>query len=113
MYEYTNEPTHVEIEEIAKNILSFNPLYVVLTGGEPFISPHIKLAIELLKNKVGIIIDTNGSVMNDQILEIIKENNVVIRISLDSPRPKQNLKHRIPKKQHGDNYNIVLQNISK
>lgn len=113
MYDFTVEPSSSDIDKIAKNILSYNPLYVVLTGGEPFVSPHIEKAISLLANKTGIIIDTNGSRINEHLLQIIKNNKVIIRISLDSPRPKQNLKHRIPKNDKEDKYNAVLRNITK
>jgi len=113
MYEHTKEPIYKEIEQTSKRLLSYNPLYVVLTGGEPFVSPHIESAIKLLTGKVGIIIDTNGTQLKEHDFRIIKQNNIVLRISLDSPRPQLNLKHRVPKELREQSYNIILKNISR
>lgn len=113
MYDYVKEPSGNEIEKTAKRILALNPLSVVLTGGEPLISPHISDAIRLIAQKTGIIIDTNGSELNDDLLNLIEQNNIVIRISLDSPRPNQNIKHRIAKNNKKETFNEVLENINK
>ena len=113
MYNFVEEPTEKDIERIATQILKLNPLNIVLTGGEPLLSSHILLAIKLISRRAGIIIDTNGTILEDNLLKIIKENNIVIRISLDSPRPSQNKKHRQTKKESYNSYNQVLDNIIK
>lgn len=113
MNDYIKEPIEEEIDNIAEQILKLKPLSVVLTGGEPFVSPHISKAIKLLSKRAGIIIDTNGSIINENLLNMISEHNVVVRISLDSPRPFQNFKHRIPFNKNEQTYNDILENIIK
>ena len=106
MGENTNEPNRKDIDAIINNILSYNPLVVVLTGGEPLGSPFLNTIIELLAGKVGIIIDTNGYLYTQEHINIFKEKNVVVRISIDSQRPQINdklrtLKDNKNKKQFG------------
>ena len=82
------EPDFDTIINISNNILYHEPLVVVLTGGDPLISPFIFNAIEILSEKTGIIVDTNGYLLNHEHLDIFKRNRVVVRISLDSLNPK-------------------------
>lgn len=89
------EPTVKDIERIAKTILSYKPLVVVLTGGDPLFSPRLQQAFEALHNKVGIMIDTSGYTLSLKHLVLFKKYNVAVRISLDSEIPKLNNKHRI------------------
>lgn len=84
------EPNANNVENIAKAILKYDPLVVVLTGGDPLVSPHLELAIRLLYNKVGIILDTSGYSLTPNHIEIFKKYNVFVRISLDSEIPKVN-----------------------
>jgi AdoMet-dependent heme synthase len=63
---------------------------VTLSGGEPFINPRLPEFLDFLKeNKVeDIIITTNGSIHNEEILEQIKQlnfKNLIIQISVDFP----------------------------
>jgi len=100
--EKVKNPTLNEIVKTSKNILNLEPLVVVITGGDPLMSPHLKEAINLLYRKVGILIDTSGYLFNEEIAEFCKEKNVGIRISLDSndwqinnsQRPLMNKKHQ-------------------
>lgn len=85
-----DEPTPSDVKKIAKNILSFKPLAVVLTGGDPLCSPNLESAIEVLHNKTGIIVDTNGSLISKRHLRLFKKYNVFVRLSIDSERPKIN-----------------------
>jgi MoaA/NifB/PqqE/SkfB family radical SAM enzyme len=84
------EPNLFKIDEIAKNILKMEPLVVVLTGGDPLSSPNLENAINLLHNKVGIIIDTSAFSLTREHIRIFKKYGVVLRISLDSEIPKIN-----------------------
>ncbi len=106
MRKNVENPTQNDIIKIAQNILTLNPLVVVLTGGDPLVSPHLITAIKLLKGKTGVLLDTSGYTFSDKIAEICKENNVGVRISLDSidwtinntQRPLKNLKHQRKRK---------------
>ncbi len=84
------EPNGKEIEQIAEAILSFKPLAVVLTGGDPLFSPHLEKAITLLHKRTGIIIDTSAYTFNSNHLKIFQQYNVFVRVSIDSERPSTN-----------------------
>lgn len=84
------EPDTKDIEKIVESILNQNPLVVVLTGGDPLVSPFLEHAIKLLHHKVGIIVDTSGSSLTDNHITLFKKYNVFVRISLDSEIPKVN-----------------------
>ena len=84
------EPNETDIEQIAETILSFKPLAVVLTGGDPLFSPNLEKAIILLHQKTGLIVDTSAYTFNSNHLRIFKQYNVFVRISIDSERPRIN-----------------------
>lgn len=84
------EPVLKDVKRIASAILSYNPLAVVLTGGEPLLSPHLDECIKRLYGRTGIIVDTNGVDVNEEKLELFKKYEVVVRISMDSPIPERN-----------------------
>lgn len=84
------EPDVRRIEQIAERILKLNPLTVVLTGGDPLVSPHLAHAIHLLSPKVGVVVDTSAYTFSVDNLELFRDNNVAVRISLDSERPRVN-----------------------
>jgi MoaA/NifB/PqqE/SkfB family radical SAM enzyme len=98
------EPNESEICRIAKSILSYNPLVVVLTGGDPLVSLHLNLAIQLLYKKTGLILDTCGYTFADKHLKLFKKYGVFVRISLDSEIPRRNDKLR-PVGQKRTNHN--------
>jgi sulfatase maturation enzyme AslB (radical SAM superfamily) len=84
------EPDRKDIENIVERILSFFPVAVVLTGGDPLLSPNLDLAIRLLYGKTGIIVDTSGYSLNEKHIEIFKKHGVLPRISIDSEIPRIN-----------------------
>lgn len=104
-YERNNKRKEIEISdeselsEIINNILSYNPLAVVISGGEPTLHQNLQFIINNLVGKTGIIIDTNGSQLNTQLLEYLKSKNVLIRVSLDSLHHLTNNKIRKKKKE--------------
>jgi hypothetical protein len=53
MRDRSREPDAIRIEELAHTILSYHPLVVVLTGGDPLVSPHLSRAVELLSGPPG------------------------------------------------------------
>lgn len=88
------EPGADEVRRIAQVILSYQPLVIVLTGGDPLFSPFLPDAIKALAGKCGIVIDTSGYTLNSKHLELFREHNVSVRISLDAERPKVNQAQR-------------------
>lgn len=66
--------TYKEWLDIAKQIKEEGTLYLLLTGGEPFIYPHFKeLYIELHKMGFIISINSNGTMIDETTLEWLKE----------------------------------------
>ena len=60
--------------KIAEEAKAKGMLYLMLTGGEPFIYPQfLKLYKELIKMGFIISINTNGSLINDEIIECLKK----------------------------------------
>lgn len=88
------EPETADIERVAKAILSYRPLVVVLTGGDPLFTQNLSKAIELLHERVGIIIDTSGYTFTSKHLSLFKRYNVTVRISFDSELPELNKDQR-------------------
>lgn len=94
--------------EIAKKTLDFlkehskntKSISIGFYGGEPLI--EIKLIEECIEYAKKIFFDkiitfnitSNGTIMNNKILQVLKENNVVLMISLDGPRAIHNINRR-------------------
>jgi organic radical activating enzyme len=85
-------PKHRDIQIILSDIDSYFNLvdYVSifhLVGGEPFLHPNIKDIIEYILEKYSdkidkFIITTNGTVLpREEILEVLKNNNVILSVS--------------------------------
>jgi organic radical activating enzyme len=85
-------PKHRDTQIILNDIDSYFNLvdYVSifhLVGGEPFLHPNIKDIIEYILEKYSdkidkFIITTNGTVLpKDEILEVLKNNNVILSVS--------------------------------
>ena len=85
-------PKHRDTQIILNDIDSYFNLvdYVSifhLVGGEPFLHPNIKDVIEYILEKYSdkidkFIITTNGTVLpKDEILEVLKNNNVILSVS--------------------------------
>ena len=91
---HCKEPNETDIRKIANSILSYKPLTVVITGGDPFVSPHLNLAMKLLHGNTGLILDTSAYTFSASYLRLLKEYGVFVRISLDSEIPRINKKLR-------------------
>ena len=88
------EPRRADIRRIAENILTMNPVVVVLTGGDPLFSPYLEEVITILHKRVGIIVDSSAYTFDQNHLRLFKKFNVMLRISLDSEIPKINQAQR-------------------
>lgn len=80
-----NPPSIKEIDKAIDTILELDPLVTVLSGGEPLLSPNLKYVIEKLYGKTNIILDTNGILLQGEILDFLLDHKVNLRISLDFP----------------------------
>lgn len=79
-----------QVKKIGDVILSYNPLAVVITGGDPLVSDHLEIALKHLSKKVGVIVDTNGLSLTPKHIKAFKKYGVFVRISLDSQSPRRN-----------------------
>ncbi|MFR4164063.1 MAG: radical SAM protein [Paraclostridium sordellii] len=88
--------------------------HVVFHGGEPFLNFKIikyiktKLDNEMSNNDIIYEITTNGTIINDEIIKFLKENNIQLSISIDGSRDAHN-KYRIFSNGKGS-YDIVIKN---
>lgn len=58
--------------------------HVTFTGGEPLLNRDIKKFIQYVYSKgLSVALLTNGSLLTDEICEILATNNVVLQVSLD------------------------------
>lgn len=88
---------------------------IMFFGGEPFLNfPLIREIVELNKEKgrklkYGVV--TNGTIMTDDMLKVLKENNFGVTVSLDGPPHIHNL-CRVYKNGNGT-HDKVLRTIEK
>ncbi|MDR0692852.1 MAG: radical SAM protein [Prevotellaceae bacterium] len=112
-----DKPTELaDPTKIAQKILDTNPLAVVFSGGEPLREKQkIIDGLNVLGNKVGIMIDTNGYHYDHDLAKLFQKHNAVIRISLDSLHNELNSKIRPLKnnKSNADVLNTIITNITK
>lgn len=101
------------IEFLIKSNPNKNEFTIGLFGGEPFLEYRlINKLLDTIKTiysnyKFNYSITTNGTLMNDEILTMLKEYNISVIVSLDGPkhicninRPNKNPKH--------DTYEMVM-----
>lgn len=101
-----------QITQIIENLADVDNQGVILSGGgEPLISPYFTYTVELIRrNGMKVGLNSNGSIMNDEIGKVIAKNCEYFRISLDAGSPE------IFKLTHGMNekaFNTTIENIKK
>lgn len=100
---------------VKKNIRKKN-ITIIFFGGEPLLSVSIiKYTINLFiekypQYKINYSITTNGTVLNDEIIQIFKENNFAVLISLDGFDNEYNVRKF---KTGNSSVNSVIENIYK
>ena len=105
---------NVNVCDVAQNLLSMNPLAVVLSGGEPLLEKQkIIDVLGVMGGKTGIMIDTNGLLFHKELVPLLKKHNIVIRVSLDALKNGINSKIRPSKAPQGSStdVNTIIQNI--
>ena len=89
------------VEAIAQRIRRSSCLAVVLTGGEPLLSPHLRRAIALLAGRKGVVLDTSGDGPLDAVIPSLLRANAHVRVSLDTVHPLINNQLRRPARNAG------------
>ena len=89
----SSETAHKIVDEYVR-MNPDNCVTMLMHGGEPLLNYKlVKDISEYSKqygDKVKVIIQTNASLINDEIAEYFKANNIIVGISLDGPAPYQN-----------------------
>ena len=86
----SDELIHSDVS-IIDRILSFNPLSIALSGGEPTLSKELCDIINKASGKAAILIDSNGTMpFTNEHIEAIKEAKALVRISLDAADSQTN-----------------------
>jgi len=103
---------NLDIQEIKKEIKKYNCKKICLTGGEPLLQDETyDLIDELIKNEYLVLIETNGSIAIDKILN---ENNIIISLDIKCPSSnmdsKMNLKN-ISYLKEKDQLKFVINNL--
>jgi sulfatase maturation enzyme AslB (radical SAM superfamily) len=96
MRQASDEPTQAQVKRMAKTILSYRPVSVVLTGGDPLVSPNVVVALAALTGKAGVIVDTNGFGLTGEHLRLFREHDVYVRVSIDSESARTSNELRPP-----------------
>jgi len=109
------------IDKVASFIIDKNPdldetITVIFFGGEPFLKldlmtytvKHFKEKYPSRKIKYSIT--TNGTIINKEVINFIKENNVAVLLSLDGPDNEFNLRKF---KNGKSSVGLVLKNIKE
>ena len=80
-----NHTVRERICETAEHILSLGIMNVGLSGGEPTLNPYLPDVIRMLKGRCSINIDTNGTLpCLGQMAQLLKDANVLVRITIDA-----------------------------
>ena len=105
--------TEADVDRMVSTVLSYSPLAVVISGGEPLLHPFFRSIIEKLHGKTGIIVDTNGILLTEELVQFLKEKNAVVRISVDSLMEKNDRITRqiCDRKRQPDNLSTVLKAV--
>jgi Fe-coproporphyrin III synthase len=60
---------------------------VHLTGGEPFLYPHLAEVLSFISRQEGFVsaISTNGTLIDDSWIEPLRESRIIVNVSIDGP----------------------------
>lgn len=109
-----NNETRENILETANHILELGFMNIGISGGEPTINPYLKDVIETFKGKCSINIDTNGTLKQlGDMADLLREANVLVRITIDSANEEILNKVRPSKSKKLEQLEIIKYNIKK
>lgn len=104
------EPDLKRVRETIENIRICQPVAVVITGGEPILSPYLEIIINELTQFSSVVIDTNATLLTEGHVKLFAKKQIHIRVSIDSPRPQINAKTRLAndKKKYGEYFSQIM-----
>jgi MoaA/NifB/PqqE/SkfB family radical SAM enzyme len=114
------EPDLVLSPEMLRWINDSPFMVLVLTGGEPLMPPYDAVSVRLIESVKGkgVILDTNGTFMPDaRVLSCLRAHRVMVRVSMDSTRPQDEIAVRLMAKGAGQvgeaAYKAKVRNIER
>ena len=115
---FTNEDIVRTLEFVVKENKSHGKQFfcIVFFGGEPLLNIEvIRFTIEYMKNhypdfNVFYSITTNGTILNDDIIQLFRDNSVAVLVSIDGPDNEYNLRYYNNGRK---SLNKVISNIEK
>lgn len=106
------------VDFLYKNSKDAPEIIIAFYGGEPFLNFDIIRKVvsyaesKFLTKKISYYITTNGSLLNDEIIDFLIEHRIFLTISLDGSEETQN-KHRKFYESGNDTFSIVWKNTMK
>lgn len=87
----TKELSTEDIKKVIDDLSTLQILNLVITGGEPFMREDILDVLRYCNlKKVPVTLFTNGTLIDEKIIESIKELRILLRVSLDGATMKTN-----------------------
>lgn len=112
---YTIARKSIEFIESQEGLKKDEIINITFFGGEPLLNYEVIYElvefIRLNKIRAKFGITTNGTLLNDEIIEFLIKNNFSITISFDGPLKIQNRNR--PLINGDESYNLVIENIKK
>lgn len=104
--------TRDKILSTVNHIISLGIMNVGISGGEPTLNPYLKDVLECFNGKCSINIDTNGTLPSlRKNAALLKEANVLVRITIDSVDSDILAKLRPSKKSGFNQLSEIYKNI--
>ena len=80
-----HNPNTDDIMDTANTILSFRPIAVGLSGGEPTMNPRLAEIMRLFHGRTNGVLNTNGTTDQlEKLIPVIKETNTFVRLTIDA-----------------------------
>lgn len=106
-------------KDVVKNNKTYDGYWqqITLYGGEPMTNkPLLKQIIPYIHNKFNdkytdIVINTNLTLLDDEMIEVLKDNNVIVQVSLDGSKEIHDTHRKFI--DGSGSYDIVMRNAKK
>lgn len=103
--------------ETAKKVCDFikdnitNLKYITFFGGEPLLAVEqiIFICNEFKNMGIKFLLQTNGTILNDQIIQLLNDFNITVTVSLDGPEDINDI-NRVDKTNNGT-YKTIINNM--
>ncbi len=86
---HIGEDMPLEVLYQALSRIKATPREIILSGGEPTLNPHLLLeAIKTIRERfpeARLSLQTNGTLLNERLIQVLKEYRVGLGLSLDGP----------------------------